>query len=144
MKVTLINPPKPQGADILTVFVAREDEKRDKADNVVNAEEIRFFAGTSLETDEKTAKYILKQWGFVQEGKQAPLEAVTEALEVVSSVDTPEVEETPKNASNEEEISLEDEFAELKAKMKKDGGYLSKGFKENKKRYSELKKELGL
>ena len=144
MKVTLINPPAPGGSDIKSNFVAREDEKKDDKKNVINSEHIVFVKGSTLTTDRKTANYILKQWGFIQEAPQAVSEAVTEALDVVEAVTTPEVEEAPVIEEKEEEITPEDEFKSLKAKMKKDGGYLSKGFKNDKKRYSELKKELEL
>jgi len=98
-QVILYNPEN--GADIISDFCPREDEKRDKEDNIINSEHIIFKKDSQLKTNRKSADFILKTWGFIQEcgTTEKPVDLSEEKTPEVQS--DPEVEKTPEIASDE-------------------------------------------
>ena len=60
------------GLEKSTTWINEEDEKREydpktKMNNVVNAQKVIFQKDSYLETDRKTANWIMKIWPFVKE-----------------------------------------------------------------------------
>lgn len=143
----LRNPAVPNGGDIDGNFVAREDEikKEDEKTKellVINAKKVVFPAGTEKVFDIKTAKYILRTWGFVQQ-IGSPFELEPNAPDPVG-----EVEEEFDNFMDEleeEETSIEEEVEEEKLeeteeeeyeRLKTERAWLNPLYKN---RYNELK-----
>jgi hypothetical protein len=102
-KIRLYNPEN--GADIITRYVHRDDEvkkmdEKTKEFKVTNAKKVDFPKGSHVTTDRKTADYILRTWGFVEE---VPLKDV----DVPKDVETPEIE-----AGEASEDIMEDNIAD--------------------------------
>ena len=148
IKVLLRNPEN--GADIKSRFVAKEDEKRDEKQNVINSEEFVFYKNSEMEVDQKTALWALKTWGFLEKVKEINVEPVTKTTviddlseeifdEASDDLDFPKTQE---NASGEASASVEDAILTRFNKLKEKGwNNLQKSEREL---YSKLKDQLGI